>query len=110
MHWHEGVRPGSQGGRGCVDVEAVVLLGDVGKDRDSAGLDDRLDGRNESCRGYDHHAAVLEPRCTQSEAEGIKPTGHTDAMRRSTVGGEGVLEARHVWPIRERSRLEESFD
>ena len=61
-------------------------------------------------RRNDHLVAVLQPRCTQSEAEGIKPTGHTDAVRRSTVVGEGVLETRHVWPIRERSRLEESFD
>ncbi len=103
-------RPPGDRRRRCVGIEAEVVVGDVGEHRRRPCLLDGLDRGDERERRHDHLVARLHPEGEQREAERVEPVRDADRDPAAAVGGELLLELRHVGAVRVRVRVDQAAD
>ncbi len=110
VHRHQ--RMGSRSDRGghSAGIEAVVSLGDVDDDRDSASLRHRLECRDERGSRDDDLIVRLEAGSEQAEPERVEAARDADTVIDAAVLRECRLEARNGGSVRECPRLEELPD
>jgi hypothetical protein len=100
-------RARSHGGLRCLDVEVVVLLGNIDRNGDSTRLHDRGKGGDERVSREDHLVSRLEPGGDEAEPERVEPAGRSDAPRRADERSKGVFELPYGRAVDEGARLDE---